>query len=115
MSRKGLAACFAAHMVRLVCCVALGACWLAAQQGSADLILRNGKVLTVDRNFSIAQAVAVTGNKITAVGQDADVMKQAGPNTQVIDLMGRMVIPGLMDTHLHYTGLEYGGTLPEPE
>ena len=117
MSRKDLAARFAAHMIRLVCLTALGACWLAAQQAGspADLILRNGKVLTVDKDFSITQAVAVTGDKITAVGQDADVMKLAGPNTQVIDVKGRTVIPGLMDTHLHYTGLEYGGKLSEPE
>jgi len=76
---------------------------LHAQQ-PADIVLRNGKILTVDEGFSIAQAVAITGNKFAAVGQDADVMKQAGPNTQVIDLKGRTVIPGLIDTHLHITG-----------
>jgi predicted amidohydrolase YtcJ len=106
---------YSAHLVLLVCWAVLGSCWLAAQQKPADIILHNGKVLTVDKSFSIAQAVAVTGNTITAVGQDADVMKLAGPNTQVIDVKGRTVIPGLMDTHLHYTGLEYGGTLSEPQ
>jgi predicted amidohydrolase YtcJ len=74
-----------------------------AQQGPADLILHNGKILTVDASFSTAQAVAVTGNTITAVGSDADVMKLAGPNTQVIDLKGRTVTPGMMDTHRHYS------------
>jgi predicted amidohydrolase YtcJ len=107
---------FAAATMRLVCCIALGACLLAAQQaGQPSLILSNGKILTVDPNFSIAQAVAITGNTITAVGSTADVMKLAGPNTQVIDLKGRTVVPGMMDTHFHYSGLEYGGDLSEPE
>jgi len=100
--------------VRLACCIVLGACWLAAQN-APNLILNNGKILTVDANFSIAQAVAITDNKITAVGTSADIMKLAGPNTQVIDLKGRTVVPGLMDTHLHYSGLEYAGAYTEPE
>ena len=116
MLRKPLAASFTPVAIRLVCCIALGATWLAAQQtGQPSLILNNGKILTVDPNFSIAQAVAITGNKITAVGSTDDVMKLAGPSTQVIDLKGRTVVPGLMDTHFHYSGLEYGGDLSEPE
>lgn len=70
----------------------------------ATMVLRNGKVLTIDANFSIAQAVALRGNKIAAVGSDDDVMKLAGPATQVIDLKGRTVIPGLIDTHRHMYG-----------
>ena len=54
---------------------------MQAQQ-SADMILRNAKVLTVDDNFSIAQAIAVTGNKFTAVGQNDEVMKLAGPDNR---------------------------------
>jgi predicted amidohydrolase YtcJ len=84
-----------------------------AQQGPADLILHNGKVLTVDASFSTAQAVAVTGNTITAVGSDADVLKLSGPNTQVIDLKGRTVTPGMMDTHRHYSA--DGSIQSEPE
>ncbi len=76
---------------------------LSAQQ-TADLILHNGKILTVDNNFSTAQAVAVSGNKIAAVGQDGDVLKLKGPKTTVVDLKGRTVVPGLIDTHLHITG-----------
>src|ERR1051325_7498392 len=76
----------------------------AMAQQSADLILHNGKILTVDANFATAQAVAVTGNKISAVGTDADVLKTAGQNTVKIDLKGRTVVPGLIDTHLHITG-----------
>jgi len=101
-------------VLRLVCCVTLCAGWVAAQT-APTMILHNGKVLTVDSKFSVAQAIAVTGNKISAVGSDADVLKMAGPNTQKIDLKGRTVVPGLMDTHLHYSGLEYGGELTEDQ
>src|SRR5262245_7769525 len=82
---------------------------------SVDLILKNSKIVTVDKASTIAQAVAVTGNTITAVGIDTDVMKLAGSSTQVIDLKGRTVVPGVMDTHHHYSGLEYGGNLTEPQ
>lgn len=68
---------------------------------TADLILRNGKVVTVDGSFRIAQAVAVRGSTIAAVGNDTSVMALAGPATQVIDLAGRTVVPGLIDNHLH--------------
>ena len=76
---------------------------VAQQQGSqqADLILHHGKIVTVDGNFSIAEAVAISGNKILAVGSSADILKLAGPATQVIDLKGRTVVPGLVDTHRH--------------
>jgi len=114
--RKRLAGNFATLAVRLVCCATLGAGWLAAQQtGQPSLILNNGKILTVDKNFSTVEAVAITGNSIAAVGNNADIMKLAGPNTQVIDLKGRTVVPGMMDTHFHYTGLEYGGDLSATE
>ena len=76
---------------------------LHAQQ-PADVILHNGKVLTVDKNFTVAEAVAVTGNKITAVGTSQAVLQNAGPNTVKIDLKGRTVVPGLIDTHLHIEG-----------
>ena len=67
-----------------------------------DTLLLNGKVLTVDEHFSIAEAVAVTGNRISAVGSSDDLAALAGENTRVIDLDGRTVIPGLIDSHIHY-------------
>src|SRR5690242_13001364 len=90
------------HGYTLACVLflALGSARLAAQQ-PADTILHNGKVITVDKSFSIADAIAVRGDQIAAVGKEADVMKLAGPSTKVIDLKGRTVIPGLIDTHNH--------------
>jgi predicted amidohydrolase YtcJ len=92
----------------------LGAWWLAAQQRPPDLVLHNGKVLTVDANFSTAQALAITGDRITAVGANADVLRLAGTGTTVIDLKGKTVIPGLIDTHVHtheYAVEAYSGDL----
>src|SRR5438445_634545 len=69
-----------------------------------DLILHNGKVVTVDPAFSIAEGVAIRGDRFVAVGTNAAVRRLAGPATRVIDLRGRTVIPGLMDGHLHNAG-----------
>ncbi|MBI5773116.1 MAG: amidohydrolase [Verrucomicrobia bacterium] len=84
----------------------------------ADFILRNAKVATVDAKFSLAQAVAVRGNKILAVGSNEDITKLAGPNTRMVDAKGRMVIPGLMDSHTHPGGAsmtEFDHALPVME
>ena len=67
----------------------------------ADVILHNGKILTVDRNDIILQAVAVTGDKIAATGSDNDIRSLSGPHTVRIDLQGRTVIPGIIDIHAH--------------
>jgi len=68
----------------------------------AALALVNGKIVTVDEQFSIRQAVAIEGERITAVGGDAEVLARVGPETTVIDLGGRTVIPGLIDNHNHF-------------
>ena len=111
MRQKAFRASLSAFRIVLLGWMVLSASWLAAQQKSADLIFHNGKVLTVDARFSVAQAVAVVGNEITAVGGDQDVMKLASPNTTVIDLKGRTVIPGLIDTHRHIFAANYDGTM----
>jgi predicted amidohydrolase YtcJ len=72
-------------------------------QAPADMVLINGAVLTVDRTDSVAQAVAITGGRIAAVGTTAQIKAMAGPNTEVIDLRGRAVTPGLIDTHVHFS------------
>ncbi len=69
-----------------------------------DLILFNGKVITVDRAFSIHEAVAIAGDRILTVGNDDQMRTLAGPNTRMVDLKGHAVIPGLMDNHLHGAG-----------
>lgn len=69
--------------------------------GFADMILINGKVLTVDDQFSIVEAVAVAGGVFTAVGSNLEINHLAGPETQLIDLQGKTVIPGFIDGHAH--------------
>jgi predicted amidohydrolase YtcJ len=77
--------------------------WSAAAVGqNADLLLVNGKVITVDERFRIVQALAVKNERILAVGTNDAVKKLKGPGTQTIDLKGRTVIPGLIDNHAHY-------------
>jgi predicted amidohydrolase YtcJ len=68
---------------------------------AADVLLHGGKVITVDPRFSIAQAVAVSANRIAFVGSDADARGYVGTDTRVIDLHGRAVMPGLIDGHAH--------------
>lgn len=85
-----------------ILCLISDASLLRAQQAAPDLILSNGKIITVDERFSIAQAVAIRGDRIIAVGTSQDVGRLAGPNTRRIDLRGRAVIPGLIDHHGHY-------------
>lgn len=90
---------------------ALLASWLLAPsaapdpqaQSPADLVLLNGRILTVDPDDSIAQAVAVSGGRISAVGTDAQIRARVGEKTQVIDLAGRTATPGLIDTHVHFS------------
>jgi adenine deaminase len=72
-----------------------------AGSGPADLILTNGKIITVDPAFTIAQAIAIAGDRILAVGPDAGMAAMAGPATRVVDLKGKAVIPGITDGHAH--------------
>src|SRR5262249_57990323 len=67
----------------------------------ADVIFKNAKVITVDANFSIAQAIAIGGERIVAVGEDAAMAAHAAPATRIIDLKGKSVIPDLIDGHAH--------------
>ena len=67
----------------------------------ADLILHHGKVVTVDDKFTVAEALAIGGERILAVGSNAEVLKLASPTTRQIDLAGKTIIPGLIDSHVH--------------
>lgn len=98
-------------MKYLMCAAVYSVSTLAA----ADLILHNGRIVTADAKFSIAQAISVTGGRIERVGTNAEVMKGRTAATQVVDLKGRMVLPGLIDAHVHALGAglsEYKRKLP---
>lgn len=73
--------------------------------GPADLVLRNGKIATVDEEFSIEEAVAIRGSQIVFVGKNDDVKSYIGPGTKVIELEGKLVLPGLIDSHAHIYNL----------
>jgi predicted amidohydrolase YtcJ len=79
--------------------VALCTTPLAAQ--APDTALVNGKIITLDERYTTAEALAVRDGKIVAVGRSADIRGLAGPTTRIIDLGGRTVIPGLIDSHMH--------------
>src|SRR5687768_13997051 len=70
---------------------------------AADLVLINGKIVTVDEQFTIVQALSVKDGKILRVGTDREVLQTKGDDTEVLDLGGKMVLPGLMDSHTHPT------------
>src|SRR5688572_4221033 len=74
-----------------------------AVKAPADLVLRGGKIVTVDKEFSIREAVAIKDGRFLAVGTERDVRPLIGPRTMVIDLAGRTVIPGLVDARIHAT------------
>ena len=90
--------------VSLACLFISAGASLVAQQPRADLILVNGRILTVDSADRVVQAVGISGNRIVAVGTNADVERAASPNARRIDLAGRAVTPGLLDAHDHFSG-----------
>jgi len=81
--------------------VMAGTSFLAGQAARLDVLFVNGRIITVDNRFSIAQALGIRGDRIAAVGTNAAVSRLAGPATRRIDLGGRSVIPGLIDNHMH--------------
>jgi predicted amidohydrolase YtcJ len=78
---------------------------LAAQEDPADLVLRNGKIVTVDPAKPEARALAARGGVIVKVGTDAQVAPLIGPSTRVIDLAGALAIPGFIEGHGHFMGI----------
>jgi len=71
---------------------------------AADIVLVNGKIVTVDSDDSIVEAVAVKNGKIFAVGSTDEIKRLAGEGTEVIELDGKTVLPGIIDTHTHPSG-----------
>jgi predicted amidohydrolase YtcJ len=95
--------------------------WVAvspALAAEADLILHHGKVVTVDPAFSVHEALAIGGERILRVGSNAEVLKTRGPNTRLVDLAGKTVLPGLIDSHVHPTSAcmtEFDHPVPDME
>src|SRR4249920_1916532 len=95
---------------RTVSALALGACaWAAAlvvgcgDSGTtpADTVFRNGYVVTMDGDSPPRQGLAVREGRIVATGSDAEMLTYVGANTRIVDLGGRMLMPGFVDAHLH--------------
>ena len=73
-----------------------------AATAAPDRILSNGRILTVDEDFNVVEAIALDGDRILATGTDDEMVALADPDTVIMDLEGRTVIPGLIDNHVHY-------------
>jgi predicted amidohydrolase YtcJ len=84
----------------------------------AELILYHGKIVTVDPSFRITTALAVRGGRILATGSDREILQLAGPGTEKLDLGGKTVLPGLIDSHVHAPGasmFEFDHPVPDME
>jgi predicted amidohydrolase YtcJ len=92
----------------LLACATLGAVFVSGQQPAsvaADLVLLNGKIVTVEAAQPRVEALAVGGNRIAAIGTTAAIKRYVGAKTQVIDLRGQLAIPGFVEGHAHFTGV----------
>lgn len=90
----------------------------AALDRTPDVILHHGKIATVDDKFTIAEAIAWRGDRIVKVGSDAEVLALRGPRTRVVDLGGKLAVPGLIDSHVHATDAamhEFDHPVPDME
>jgi len=86
----------------LVCCLLLPERNQGQSKPAADFIITNAKIWTVDKSLPMAQAVAVLGDRIVAVGSDTDIDNWQGPKTRLIDGAGRLLLPGFNDAHVHF-------------
>ena len=78
---------------------------VAAYAQPADLVLRNGKIVTMNSAAPSVQFLAAKGDRIVALGANGDAQRWIGPNTKVIDLKGQLAIPGFIEGHGHFTGI----------
>jgi predicted amidohydrolase YtcJ len=104
------------HRLFLSLLIILGSLFLNASEPT--LILHHGKVISVDPRFSIHEAIAVDRDKILSLGSSEEILKQRGAKTEIIDLAGKMVLPGLMDSHTHPADAcltEFDHTIPDME
>jgi predicted amidohydrolase YtcJ len=112
----------ASEMFKVVCCsIIFLASWMTFEKTCScceppTAIFHSGQVVTVDERFQIAQAFAIAGERILSVGANDEMLKLAGPKTKVIDLQGKMVLPGLIDSHVHAPDasmFEFDHTIPD--
>lgn len=102
----------ASALLLALCALALAACAPSSDSNEvADLVLRNGKISTVADDRPEAEAVAIRGAWIAAVGSNAEIEAWIGPETEVVDLEGRRVVPGLIEGHGHFLSLGVAKTI----
>ena len=90
------------NSLRVAILLTCAVCTFAQTKPSADLIIRNARVWTVDRDHPEAEAVAILGDRIVAVGANQDVDAWRGTNTKTIDAAGNRLLPGFNDAHVHF-------------
>src|ERR1043166_4518908 len=101
--------------------VLLGCLQIPANQvraATADLILHHGKIVTVNKQFLVTEALAVAGGRVLFAGSNDAALKFKGASTEIIDLQGKMILPGLIDSHTHPTGasmIEFDHPIPDME
>jgi predicted amidohydrolase YtcJ len=103
------------HFVFLPANLVYFALLVTLSAASPDVILYNGKIVSVDRSFSIHQAMSITGERIAAVGSNEELLGNKSPRTKLINLRGNTVLPGLIDSHTHPLGaamIEFDHELP---
>jgi len=88
-------------VLSLVCSIAM----LSAQTPPPDLVLHNARIYTVDSRNSVAEAVAIAGERIVQVGKDREVLALKSASTRVLDMQGATIVPGFHDAHGHVVGL----------
>ena len=86
---------------------------IAENPGAGTIVFRNGTVLPVDQGFSEHAALAIRGNRVLAIGSEADVVAAAGAGARSIDLQGRVVLPGFIEPHMHFALLAGLGHLED--
>jgi predicted amidohydrolase YtcJ len=97
-------------MMLRFCLILLGwqsivtSCVMGAPEGPADTVMLRGRIVTLNQNEAIVSAMAIRDGRIIATGEESEVQKLRGPKTEVMDLNGRMVLPGFIETHCHSIG-----------
>ncbi len=97
---------------------ALFICTATAYTQEATMIFHHGRIITVDKQFRVVDSIAIRGDRIVGIGAREEVAKLAGPNTRQIDLHGKTVLPGLIDSHVHAADAamyEFDHPVPEME